>query len=411
MTVDSPTQLERLVPSVGRADTPAHRWLLDHGFPTTRAEAWRFTPLDRLLAGAWRPATVRHLDRTAIDRLVGAHAPSRLVFVDGLLAEELSELAGLPTGVQLLDHRSGRELVRPARYDGFQAANEIGAPGAAEISAGAGTRGEDAAVHVVHLTTGAVNHARTVIELEPGAQLTLIESYTGTASDSLTNASTVVVLGTGARLEHHRLLTGPAGAGHIGHLTAGLDTDAQLRSWSLLAGVETARSALDVVLRGERAVVELDGLDVLSGGQEHETAVTVEHAGSHGTSRQRFRGVVDGGARTSFGGHVIVSAGTVGNDASQTSRSLVLQPSGRVDTRPWLEIFADEVRCSHGATVGRLDDEALFFLRSRGIPEDQARGMLVQAFAAQLVEALHLPTLRSFVEATVADVLAGGGAS
>lgn len=407
MTAGGSALLERLVPDVGTTDTPAHRWLRDHGLPSPRDEAWRYTPLDRLLLGSWQPGDAVPADRAAIDRMAGAHGGPRLVFVDGAFAVGLSDLDGLPHGVGSRHGGSSSGAARPARYDGFQAANEAARTGAAVLHVAADTCVADVAVHVVHLTTGAVSHPRTIVELEPGARLTLIESYAGTASGSLTNASTTLALGDGAHLTHHRLVTGPIGAAHVGHVAVTQDTAAELRSWSLLAGIGTARHAIDVVLRGERAIADLEGLDLPVGNQEHDTAVTVEHAASHDTSRQHFKGVVDGRARTSFGGHVIVAAGTVGSDAGQTNRSLLLQPTARADTRPWLEIFADDVRCSHGATVGRLDDDALFFLRSRGIRRDDARRMLVGAFAAELIESLHLPTLRSFVEATVADVLAG----
>ena len=402
--------LDRLIPGLATSDTPAHRWLRDHGLPTTSDEPWRSTPLDRMLTGAWNAGPTRSIDRTAVDVLVGAHAGPRLVFVDGVFDGELSDVAGLPGSISYRTDTSTPVAAHPARYDAFQAVNEAASAGAVVIHVAIDaddTCVADVAVHVVHLTTGAVSHPRTIVDIEDGAHLTLIESYAGTAGSSLTNASTVLSLGTDARLTHRRLVTGPAGATHVGHTAVTQHDGAELRSWSLLAGVGAARNAIDVVLGGDRALAELEGLDLPVGDQEHDTAITVEHAASQGTSRQRFKGVVDGRARTSFGGHVIVAAGTVGNDAGQTSRSLLLQPTAQADIRPWLEIFADDVRCSHGATVGRLDEEALFFLRSRGIPRDEARHMLVGAFAAELLDSLHLPTLRSFVEATVAGVLAG----
>lgn len=406
--------LERLVPGLDAADAadaPAPRWLREHGLPTVRDEAWRSSPLDRILAGDWQagPAVSAELDAAGVDALVGAVGAPRLVFVDGVLARGLSDAAALPSGVR---YGSGPAPVRPARYDAFQAAAEAAHPDAGVLHVAPSPAADaEAVVHVVHLTTGGVSHARTVVALDPGAHLTLIESHAGTAAGSLTNAATVCSVGAGARLTHHRLVTGPVGAAHVGHTAATVDEGAELRSWSFLAGVDTARTALDVVLRGEGAQVDLAGLDLPVGDQEHDTVVTVEHAASHGTSRQHFRGVVDGRARTSFGGRIVVAHGTVGTDAGQTSRSLLLQPTARADARPWLEIFADDVRCSHGATVGRLDEDALFFLRSRGIPRDTARRMLVEAFASELLDPLDRPALRAFVQASVAGVLAGEAVS
>src|SRR5690606_4895824 len=154
---------------------------------------------------------------------------------------------------------------------------------------------------------------------------------------------------------------------------------------SVVADGHIVRSAVDVRFAGDGARADLDGLHLPTGHQQHEHAVTVDHAASHGTSTQRFKGVVAGHGRRAFSGHVIVRPGTVATDASQSNPNLVLRPTAQADTRPWLEIFADDVRCAHGATVGRLDEDALFYLRSRGIPLAEARAMLVAAFAGEVV--------------------------
>lgn len=406
--------LDRLAPGLVSSDTPAHRWLRDHGLPTASDEPWRSTPIRRMLTGGWEAGPAQLLDRGAVDDLVGAHVGPRLVFVDGVFADHLSDADGLPSSVSYRTETPGPTTSRPARYDGFQALNEATSNGAIVIQVAVDAVDScvaEVALHVVHLTTCAVSQPRTIVHIEDGAQLTLIESYAGTAGSSLTNASTVLSLGTDSRLTHRRLVTGPSGATHVGHTAVTQHERSELHAWSLLAGIGAARNAIDVVLRGDGAVAELEGLDVPVGDQEHDTAITVEHAASQGTSRQHFKGVVDGRARTSFGGHVIVATGTAGNDAAQRTRSLLLRPTAQADVRPWLEIFADDVRCSHGATVGRIDEEALFFLRSRGIPREEARHMLVGAFAAELLDSLHLPSLRSFVDATVAGALGGGRGS
>jgi Fe-S cluster assembly protein SufD len=169
----------------------------------------------------------------------------------------------------------------------------------------------------------------------------------------------------------------------------------------LLTGISVARNAVDVVLRGDRAAVELRGLDLPVGDDRHDTAVTVEHAASHGQSRQLFKAAVDDHARASFSGRVIVAPGTAGTDADQTSRGLLLAPTAQADTRPWLEIFSDDVRCTHGSSVGRLDRDGLFYLRARGVPEAQARSMLVGGFIAEMTDAIELPSLRAVVSAAI----------
>jgi Fe-S cluster assembly protein SufD len=177
-----------------------------------------------------------------------------------------------------------------------------------------------------------------------------------------------------------------------------------------MTGADIARSALDVGFGGPEGRAELDGLYLPAGRQRHDHVVTVDHAASRCTSTQRFHGIVDDHARGSFSGHVIVRPGTVATDADQVNRNLVLRPTAQADTRPWLEILADDVRCTHGATVGRLDDEALFYLRSRGIPLAESRAMLVAAFAAAVVDDLTPERLRQRLAAELATRFAGAPA-
>ena len=174
-----------------------------------------------------------------------------------------------------------------------------------------------------------------------------------------------------------------------------------------MLGAEIARHAIDVTLSGPDARVDLDGLYRPAGHQRHDMSVCVDHAASQGTSTQHFRGVIDDHATGSFTGRIIVRPGTVVNDARQTNRNLVLSPTARADSRPWLEIFADDVRCAHGATVGRLDDDALFYLRSRGISGDESRRMLIDAFVHEIAGTIEPTSLREHV-ATIIDAATHG---
>lgn len=408
MSGHAATLVERLVPDTTDAGGPAHTWLRAHGLPTGRDEAWRYTPLERFVGGDWEPAPAtphRLPDLAAVDALAGRHGGPRIVLVDGTFVAALSDLAGLPAGVRVDAATDRPAQPGRARYDGFQAMNGSASHEAAVVTVAAGVH-IASPIHVVHLALGGgsrqASHPRTVIELEPEARATVIESHAGTPGQTLTNAVTTITVARGAALAHHRVVNGAPGSVHIGHTGIDQDAGSRVRSWSLLAGADIARSALDVVLHGERAEVDLQGLHLPVRDQHHDTVVTVEHAASGGRSRQRFQGVVDDRARGSFSGHVIVAAGTTGNDAGQTNRNLLLRPTAQADTRPWLEIFADDVRCTHGATVGRLDDEALFYLRTRGIPRHEARSMLVGAFVAEVTEAIELASLRSFVEGITA---------
>jgi Fe-S cluster assembly protein SufD len=172
-----------------------------------------------------------------------------------------------------------------------------------------------------------------------------------------------------------------------------------------MIGGDIARHQTDVRL-GADARVDLDGLYLPSSRQRQDNVVTVDPVASRGTSTQHFKGVIDDHARGSFSGHVIVQGGTVGNDAKQTNRSLLLSPTAEADSRPWLEILADDVRCTHGATVGRLDDDALFYLRSRGISLTESRAMLVAAFVGEILDTIEPASLRTRLASTCARRLA-----
>jgi Fe-S cluster assembly protein SufD len=408
--------LERLLPRSPASGDPAYAWLREHGLPSRRDESWKYTALDPILDGDWEraPLAAHDLpDRDVLDALVGRHAATRLVFANGLFVPDLSDLDAVPDGVRCTAAR--RVPVSPRRrYDGFRAMNDVAAAvgQAAVVQVADGSR-PGAAVHLVHLGLGgeapSASYPRTVIEVGVEGTLTVIESFAGTPGRRFVDATTTIDVARDAELIHHRVLSGPAEGFHVGHTLVEQAAGSRLRSWSLLAGAEIARNAIDVRLLGEGAVLDLGGLHLPVGTQRHDTAVTVEHAASRGISRQNVRGVVGDRARGSFSGHVIVAAGTTGTDAGQTSRSLLLSPTAEADTRPWLEIFADDVRCTHGATVGRLDDDALFYLRTRGIPAVDARAMLVDGFVAETTVDLEPASLRTFVAEVVAATSAGAG--
>jgi Fe-S cluster assembly protein SufD len=438
--------LDRLVPPGADGDPGARGWLAAHGLPRPRDEAWRYTPLDEIVAGLEQAGAPQAaggdgpappdrdtldravldravldraaLDREAVDRLVGDHGGPRLVFVDGVYAPELSRpdvvVPGLWCGnVAAVPDRRRRQMValpppdELARFDGFQALNRLVAPDAAVVRVDAGVV-IDAPVHVVHIAVAqgpTAVHPRAIVTLAEGARVAFIETFAGAggAGPTTTNASTTVVVGPGAHLTHHRIQREPAGAVHVGHTRIAQAADSQVRSVSVMLGADIARHAVDVALGGPDARADLDGLYLPGGRQRHDNLVTVDHSSSGCTSSQRYRGVVDGEARGSFGGHVIVRPDTTATDARQSNRNLVLSRTAQADTRPWLEILADDVVCSHGATVGRLDDDALFYLRSRGIPRAEARAMLVQGFVGEITEAITPRSLREHVVAAVTD--------
>lgn len=410
--------LERLAPGPG-ADARATRgraWLAEHGMPDRRAEAWRHTPLDEVLAAfaAATPAPARPVpvDRATVDALAGDLGGPRLVFVNGALVVEASDLEPPVPGLWLGGAAGLRPRPRPGAgrrdepVDGFHALNWAAGHDVAAVLAEPGTLVE-VPIHVVHLVAPAdrttVAHPRTVVRAGPGSRLHVVEVHAvlgDLGAQAIANASTRVLVGEEATVALDRLVDAP-GALHIGRTGVDQAARSSFAATCLLAAGEIVRSAIDVRLTGERATTEVRGLHRPTGHERHDHVVTVDHAASHGTSRQHVRGLVDDHGRGSFSGHVIVRPGTVGTDADQANPNLVLAPTAQADTRPWLEIFADDVRCSHGATVGRLDDEALFYLRSRGIPDGQARAMLVAAFAAEIVEAIEPSELRERARAAL----------
>lgn len=407
--------LDRLAPTPddGARTVRGRAWLEAHGLPDRREEAWRYTPLDDIVAALdlARPAPdpPPAIGRAVIDEIAGDHGSARLVFVNGTYAPQLSTLDPAPAGLWL----GGAEGLRPRRrpgapapqdepVDGFHALNWAAGRDVAAVLADPDAD-TDMPVHVVHLAvpdggTTAV-HPRTVVRAGRGSRLHVIETFAGTGGGSLTNASTRIVAGEDASVTYHRIVAEPLDTIHVGR--TGIDQAARstVRATSVITGGDIVRSAIDVQLAGAEARVDLDGLYLPSGHQRHDNVITVDHAASRCTSTQRFKGIVGGHASGSFSGHVIVRPGTVGSDASQSNPNLVLAPTAQVDTRPWLEILADDVRCTHGATVGRLDDDALFYLRSRGIPRDQSRAMLVAAFAAEIIDAITPISLRDRIAA------------
>lgn len=410
--------VQRLVPATGPGEdaVPARVWLDAHGLPTTREEAWRYTAVDDIVAALERavplPPVEHGVTRALVDELAGDHGGPRIVAVNGALATDLSDLDGLPAGVAVsaTPRGVGRDGADTDPGDGFVALNELACRHTIGVDVRAGTR-LDAPLHIVHLAVPgdgtSVVHPRTLVTAGPGSRVEVIETFAGRPGAVVTNASSRIVVGDGATVGYHRMQHEPGDAIHVGHTRIEQGAGAATRVTSVMAGAATARSAIAVRFDGADAVADLNGLYLVGGHQRHDNVITVDHAAPRCTSTQLFKGIVGGHGRGSFTGHVVVRPGAAGTDATQANHNLLLAPTAQTDTRPWLEILADEVRCVHGATVGRLDDDALFYLRSRGIPLAQSRALLVSGFASGIVDALTPESLRERVAAVVATHLAG----
>ena len=405
----------------------AFEWVTEHGFPTLEDEDWRYTRLGPILDIPFTPAAAgmgHRLSPSTIDELAGDMGGTRLVFVNGHFAAELSRLAELPEGATVTNLASVLAqdaqqleplLSRPfaAHHHAFTALNAALTEDGAFVHLPAHTT-VDEPIHLVFFSdTGGsplVSSPRSVVLAGLGSRVAIVETYLGVPGDvSCTNAVTEVVLEEGAEVEHYKVQDESETAFHLALLDVRQGRGSRFSSHSVALGSSIARHEVRVGLEAEGAEVRLDGLYMPRGDQHHDNPILIEHAAPHCTSHQLYKGVLDGHGRGVFNGRVVVRPGADGTDAAQTNKNLLLSDHAEVDTRPRLEIFADDVKCTHGAAVGQLDEDAVFYLRSRGVPHQAARGLLIYAFVTEMVDRLCLDPLRSRVEKLVAHRLAAGG--
>ncbi|MEA3190635.1 MAG: Fe-S cluster assembly protein SufD [Thermoplasmata archaeon] len=388
------------------------------GFPTTRLEAWKHTSVRPITLQHFRPlpgpARAVAEPEIAPYRIAGSH---ELVFVDGHFVSGLSLLGDLPRGltVQSLAASLARpsdalehHLARHADNDApFVALNTAFLQDGGVVVASPGTLAESP-VHLLHLSTEprspAASHVRHLVVAGAGAQLTVVQSFVGLPSGdpSLTTAVTELVAGPGAHVSHVRLQRENPHGFHVGHLAIRQDRDAVVRDFLFSVGAALSRNEAHAILGAPGAEIHLDGLFLGTGNQHVDCPTYIDHAVHHTTSHQVYKGVLDGAARGVFLGNVKVRADAQKTNADQTNRNLLLSTRALVDTTPQLEIHADDVKCSHGSTIGQLSKDATFFLRSRGIDEEHARLMLTQAFAAEVLEKAP-PRLRTLLDGLLAQ--------
>jgi Fe-S cluster assembly protein SufD len=389
------------------------------GWPTSRLEAWKNTSVAALVGGAWRAGPTAAPSPDALAALPAAWtqplAPTsaRLVFVDGVAVPAMATAA--PAGIAVGTLTASVNVPEAVRAQlgrlglqstqAFAALNAAALHDAAWVYAPRGTAGA-AHVELVFISTvaaaGAVTCPRVLVVADVGAEVSVVERYVGTAATaSWTNAVTEVVVHDNARVRHLVLQEEGDAAYHMGVLGAELARDARLEAFVLAMGGVWGRREASVRLAAPGAHAVLGGLTMGLGSQHLDTQVLVDHAAPHGTSTQTFKGVLDDKATGVFSGKVKVAKHAVKTDARQLNRNLLLTKGATAFTRPQLEILADDVKCSHGATVGQLDDDALFYLRSRGLGLDEARQMLTFAFAGDVLQEVSAPDLRAACEARV----------
>jgi Fe-S cluster assembly protein SufD len=360
------------------------------GFPTTHDEDWRFTsvaPIARTRFG--RPAPN------------GGIKPGDLpaLFVNGRLAADR-----LPDGVRLAPREEiEAHLARHASYEtaAFVALNTafLDEIVALRIERGAVIEGP---VHILYGGPAAAGapvavHPRTLILAGANSQCSIVESYVGGAGAYLTNAVTELAVGDGAVVDHYKIQTEGLEAFHIGSMFATLGRSANFTSTSISLGAALARHDVTATL-SEGTEATLNGLYVAGGSQHVDNHTTIDHAKPHGSSRELYKGILDGKAHAVFNGRILVRQDAQKTDSKQTNKNLVLSDDATIDTKPELQIFADDVRCTHGATIGQLDAESLFYLQSRGIGRSDARRLLTYAFAQDVVDRIKVRSLRDSLE-------------
>jgi Fe-S cluster assembly protein SufD len=381
------------------------------GFPSRRSEAWRYLDLRALEQRPLLPAepttaVAASATRARIAELGLAEPAFRLVLVDGRFAPELSRIERLPAGVWFGSMtaaiaerpnlvRSGLEAAptdinRP--FDSLNAA--FFADGfVLDIAPGAAVEGPVEILHLALEDDRRSLHTRSMVVAGAGSRASIVETFTG-IGDYWRNDVVELRLAPNAELSRIVLVEESAEAIHLGEALATLGEAARLSSLLLLSTGRTVRQEVRVRCDGERTQSALAGAFLLSGHQQANILTVVEHAAPGGETREMFKGVATGSAHGAFQGRITVRQGAQKVDAHQTSRNLVLGPHAAIDAKPELEIFADDVKCSHGAAVGDLDEAALFYLRARGIPNQEARRLLVEGFLREPLEGIADPVIR-----------------
>ena len=416
-TVDGPEWLDAL------RRAAIERFALT-GFPTSRDEEWRFTPIAPITKAAWRRSngSAHDVTRGDLAPFVFGHPEwTTLVFVDGAYSEALSSTTAVGQGVRVGSLSDAFKSDSPVleRYLARQAPIESSpftALSTAFMRDGSFLhvpRNVELArpVHMVFVSTakaaGAVTHPRNLLVIEAGARASVIESYVTLAEGASywTNAVTEVVAGANSWIEHTRIQRESERAYHVGLTHVEQERDSHYRSFSLAMGGALARHNLTARLNGENVETLMYGLYLARGQQVVDNHTAIHHDQPNCRSWEVYKGVLDGHSRAVFNGKVFVKPEAQKTDAKQTNRNLLLSDDAKVDTKPQLEIFADDVKCTHGATVGRLDDIALFYARSRGVPSAIAQLLLTYAFAAEVTSEVVLQPVREELERLVRERL------
>ena len=384
----------------------------DVGLPTARKgnEPWKYTNVAPIAGETFTAAPEVTISRERIPPVVPPGDGWRtLIFVNGRYSKELSTPgSGLTaTGIRDLLQSDGTGVQKHlgslvVNADGFAALNT------AFFGDGAFVTTEpdeviDGPLHIVYLSVGedkpSVSYPRTLIVGAPHSKLSVIETY-ATVGEGMTfsDAVTEIVLQEGAQIDHYKLLFDNHGSFHIGQTKVRQGRDSTYGSLVFQAGAALGRNDLEVRLAEPGAECSLNGLYVTSGKQHIDNYINIDHAAPHARSRLYYKGILDDASRAAFGGRVLVREGAIKTNSHQEDKNLLLSDAAEANSKPSLEIYADDVICGHGATAGAVTDDELFYMQSRGLDEDTARVLLVKGFASEILDRIEIDSLRTHLE-------------
>jgi Fe-S cluster assembly protein SufD len=382
--------------------TEAMQAFAELGFPTTRLEDWKYCNVAPIAGARFQPAAYELDDRIRerVEEISFAGTDgTRLVFVNGHYVEELSTVGELPKGMKVTSLSKAvtqAEAVaeRLGRYAGhethpFVALNTAFMEDGAFIQVPKGVVVESP-IEILFVSTGGeepwVAHPRNLVIAEQGSQVVLVESYVGLGGGVyFNNAVTEIVAEDNAHVDYAKLQNESESAFHVATVLAYAERNAAARTHSIQFGARLGREEITMVLAGEGAEGYLYGLYVTDGQQLIDNHTTIDHARPHCSSREYYKGILDGKSTGVFNGKILVRKDAQKTDSKQSDKNLLLSESATINTKPQLEIFADDVRCTHGATIGQIDPESIFYLRSRGIGLEEARNLLMVAFAGEII--------------------------
>lgn len=397
------------------------------GWPTSRHEGWRHTSLavlqqEEFISDA-APVDIAAV-RALLEPLQHGEPGHWLVFVDGRFMANLSDMGTLPEGARVMPMSqaltSHADLIEDLNSEADKTApaalNMAMAGDGGFVSVARGVVLE----HPVHLVfvTATARHAsfpRNLVAADNGSQATVVEHYLSVTNEhaakadaSLTNAVTRMRVASDAVVTHMKLQREDEQAFHLASISAEQGERSTFNSHSMSFGARLARNDITTAFSGKHCETLLNGLYYVNGRRHVDHNTMIDHAHPDGISREYYRGILADAGRGVFGGRILVAPGADGTDAVQRSDSLLLSRLARADARPELEIYADDVKCAHGATVGQIDDDAMFYLRTRGLDDTHARNLLTYAFAVEAIERISVPGLRRHVAGLIRARLPGG---